>query len=79
MFVWLSVCVSHVFSVSDTYQAAVPGKAFTFSKGIWKSVYTVEVPVAAITHLVPQVFYTGEFPTSPLTDGHHAPFSVKGA
>jgi len=48
----------------------------TFSKGIWKSVYTVEVSSAAITAVVPQIFYSGEYPTSPLQDGSHGGFAV---
>jgi hypothetical protein len=49
----------------------------TFSKGIWKSVYTVEVSTAAITAVVPQIFYSGEYPTSPLQDGSHGGFEVQ--
>jgi beta-mannosidase len=51
----------------------------SFSKGIWRSVYTVAVAAraAAITHLVPQVYYDGAFPTSPLTDATHGGFTVK--
>ena len=48
----------------------------TFSKGIWKSVYLVEVSTAAITHVVPQVAYLGEYPTAPLQDGAHGGFGV---
>lgn len=48
----------------------------TFSKGIWKSVYTVEVSSAAITAVVPQVMYTGVHPTSPLKNGNFENFDV---
>jgi hypothetical protein len=65
--------------LSTTTQPGVPSSAFTFTKGIWKSVYTVAVSSAAITYVVPHVYYTGDFPTSPLSDGNHAPFSVVGA
>jgi hypothetical protein len=56
-------------------------QAYTFTKGIWKSVYLVSVSMAAITHLVPLVTYsaaTSAFPTQPLSDGNHAPFDVTG-
>ncbi len=64
---------------TNDFTPAVPGTATVFSKGIWKSVYTVAVSSAAITYVVPHVYYTGDFPTSPLSDGNHAPFSVVGA
>ena len=48
----------------------------TFSKGIWKSVYVVEVSSAALTHVVPQVHYLGDYPTTPLQDGTHGGFGV---
>lgn len=53
----------------------------TFSLGIWKSVYLVSVPAggAAITHVVPHVFYTGSHPVAPLAAGHHADFDVEVA
>ena len=47
-----------------------------FTKGIWKDVYLVAVVQAAITHVVPQVIYTGAYPTTRLVDGM-APFLVK--
>lgn len=50
--------------------------AATFTKGIWKSVYVVKVESAAISHLVPHVFYKGAYPTTPLRDGHHGGFEV---
>jgi len=62
---------------SDTYQESVPGLAHTFSKGIWKSVYLVTVSSVALTYVVPQVFYTGTYPTTPLIDGNHADFVVQ--
>ena len=49
----------------------------TFSKGIWKSVWLVTVGSAAITHVVPQIKYLGDFPTSALVDGKHGGFSVE--
>lgn len=39
--------------------------------------YTVEVSTAAITAVVPQIFYSGEYPTTPLQDGNHGGFSVQ--
>ena len=40
--------------------------AHTFSKGLWKSVYlaTVSPASAAITHMVPQIFYRGGNPST---------------
>ena len=51
--------------------------AFTFSKGIWKSVYLVYVSHAALTYVVPHVFYQGSYPTAPLSNKKHAPFLVQ--
>ena len=59
-------------------QAANPGKASTYSRGLWKSVYLVGVSTAAVTYTVPHVYYTGSFPVMPLADGAHAPFEVRG-
>ena len=49
-----------------------------FSLGVWKDVYIVPVApnAAAITHVVPAVTYTGEYPVEPLTDATAAPFRV---
>jgi len=47
-----------------------------FSKGITKSVYLTRVSSAAITALVPQVYYMGDYPTEALRDGQHAGFGV---
>eukprot|EP00039_Didymoeca_costata_P021562 m.2498 g.2498 ORF g.2498 m.2498 type:complete len:975 (-) comp2531_c0_seq1:113-3037(-) len=54
------------------------GPASTFSKGIWKSVYIVEVPQSsvAITHITPHTRYLGSYPTKPLEDGSHGGFDV---
>ena len=43
------------------YSNTTEGNASTFSKGLWKSVYVIGVNAgsAAITHMVPQIFYTG--------------------
>ena len=53
--------------------------ALTFSKGLWKSVYLATVGGAAITHLVPHVFYLGDYPAAPLLDGpgKHAGFELR--
>ena len=51
-------------------------QARTFSRGIWKSVYVVSVKEAAITHVVPQIFYLGDYPTEPLSDDSHGGFDV---
>jgi beta-mannosidase len=57
---------------------ATTGPASTFSKGVWKSVYIVEVPAAsaAITHVTPHTRYSGAYPVSPLEDGAHGGFTV---
>lgn len=61
---------------SDQTQSANPGNAHVLSKGIWKSVYTVDVSTAAITHVVPHTFYLGDYPVQPLQDGKHAGFRL---
>lgn len=40
------------------------------SKGIWKSVYLIDVPetTVALQHLQPRIYYNGSYPTAPLTD-----------
>ena len=48
----------------------------SFTKGIWKSVYTVQVANVAITAVVPQISYAGAYPTTPLVDGAHGGFDV---
>jgi beta-mannosidase len=60
------------------YSHTVQEGATTFSKGIWKSVYiaTVDKGSAAISHVVPHVFYKGAYPSKPLHDGQHAGFDV---
>jgi beta-galactosidase/beta-glucuronidase len=59
------------------YTTTSQGGAATFSKGIWKSVYIAEVASAAITHIVPQIFYKGAYPVVPLTEGDHGGFDVE--
>ena len=66
---------------SDTYSmgwgASGPQSTRSFTKGIWRSVYLVTVSSAAITYLVPQVFYDGAFPTAPISDAANGGFTVK--
>ena len=50
--------------------------ARTFSRGIWRSVYIVSVKDVAISHVVPQIFYSGVYPTEPLSDESHGGFDV---
>ena len=40
------------------------------SKGIWKSVYLIDIPEAtvALQHLQARIYYNGSYPTAPLTD-----------
>jgi len=59
---------------SNTFEAG--SQAHTFSKGLWKSVYLVSFSKAAITHIVPQIFYRGDYPVSRLDDTKHAGFDV---
>jgi beta-galactosidase/beta-glucuronidase len=58
------------------YTTTEQGGAATFSKGIWKNVYTTTVNSAAIVHMVPQIFYTGAYPATPLKDGSFSDFNV---
>ena len=46
----------------------------TFSRGIWKSVYLLDVPWLAVTHTVLHTEYRGQFPITPLVEGQHAGF-----
>jgi beta-mannosidase len=55
---------------------ATSGGTRTFTKGLWKSVSLVGVEAAAITHLVPLIYYNGTYPTSPLTDSTAGPWTV---
>jgi beta-galactosidase/beta-glucuronidase len=57
---------------TNTFQDKIP----TMTKGIWKSVSIVEVGSAAITAVVPQIFYSGDYPMAPLTDETHKGFAV---
>ena len=47
-------------------------------KGLWKSVYIVDVPssTVAITHMTPHTRYLGNYPTTTLRDGQHGGFGV---
>ena len=47
-----------------------------FSKGIFKSVYLVPASTIALTDFKPLVYYSGSYPTEPLTDVTAAPFTV---
>ena len=54
-----------------------PSGTATFSRGIWKSVYTVYVEDGlVVTDATPLVTYRGPFPTKPLSDGEHAGFTL---
>lgn len=59
------------------YTNTVQEGTTTFTKGIWKSVYTVHAQSAVIMHFVPHVFYQGGHPVAPLSDGSHAGFEVR--
>jgi hypothetical protein len=47
-----------------------------FSKGVWKGVALVASAPLLLTAIKPLVFYTGAYPSLPLTDATAAPFSV---
>jgi hypothetical protein len=47
-----------------------------FSKGIFKSVYLVPASTIAITDVKPLVYYSGAYPSEPLTEATAAPFTV---
>ena len=53
--------------------------AYTFSKGLVRSVYLAAVPAAAaaLVHVVPLVSYIGSYATAPLTDSEAGPWSVR--
>jgi hypothetical protein len=38
-------------------------------EGIWRSVYVADVSTVSIEHVVPQITYLGEYPTTPLSEG----------
>ena len=48
----------------------------TFGFAIWRSVYLLPVPDAAITQLIPHTFYAGGHPIALLEDENHAGFRV---
>lgn len=50
--------------------------ANAFTQGIWKSVYLAFISTTAIVHVVPQIKYTGNYPTAPLVDDRSTPFEV---
>ena len=66
------------YSMNTTmgFGASGPTTARYLTKGIVKSVYLVEVSTAAITHLVPHVFYNGAYPVTPLSDTNNGGFTV---
>ena len=47
-----------------------------FSRGIWKSVYLVQINWASIVDVTPVTKYMGDFPTVPLIDGRHGGFTL---
>ena len=49
-------------------------KLAAYTRGLWKSVYLLDVDWMAIRHTTVHVHYTGPFPTSPLQPGAHSPF-----
>lgn len=72
-------CPPQVFAVitlATTCAAVLCLTSTSLTQGIAKSVYLINVQSAAITHVVPQIRYTGAYPTAPLTDATAAPFNV---
>jgi hypothetical protein len=63
---------------SATAKHNTTGPAHSFTKGLWKSVYTTTVPLGsiAITHVTPHTKYAGAYPIAPLVDGAHGGFTV---
>jgi beta-galactosidase/beta-glucuronidase len=59
---------SNTFTVNGTH---------TFTKGIVRSVYLLPIANVAITYIVPQVFYLGARPTSPLSSSDAATFRLQ--
>jgi len=61
------------------YTNTAQGGSPTFTKGIWKSVSLVQVAAGsvAITDVVPQITYAGEYPVEPLADATHGGFDVR--
>jgi len=61
-------------SLNDT----VSGSSFTFSSGVWKSVYVLAAPpaTAVITAVTPLTKFLGPYPVGALVDGAHAGFTV---
>jgi len=58
---------------TNTAQDKIP----TFTKGIWKSVYVVDVGAVAITDMVPQISYAGkDYPTEPMKDNTVEPLDT---
>ena len=51
-------------------------KLAAYTRGIWKSVYLLDVDWLAITQMTAHVTYDGPFPTTPLQPGQHGPFTV---
>ena len=60
--------------VSQSYTRQ--SKLAAYTRGIWKSVYMLDVDWLAITHMTAHVTYMGAFPTAPLQPHQHEPFQV---
>ena len=70
---------SYTLSTSSaTAKHNTTGPAHSFTKGLWKSVYTTSVPLggAAITYVTPHTKYAGVYPVAPLVEGAHGGFTV---
>ena len=50
--------------------------AYTFSYGIWKSVYLLRMGDIVVNHITPQTYYLGDYPVQPLINGQHGDFLV---
>ena len=59
-------------SVSLTRQS----KLAAYTRGLWKSVYLVDVDGVAVRHMTAHTRYLGDFPASPLLPGQHGDFAI---
>jgi beta-mannosidase len=67
---------AYSYNSSMGQSADGPSLARTLSSGLWRSVYVISVRSSSITAISPLVYYTGAYPTAPLSDATAAPFNV---
>jgi hypothetical protein len=82
LFSYLSNCFNTSLSLLFFSSQAPYGTTFTntgahtMSKGIVRSVYLLPVAAVTITHVVPQIFYSGAYASAPLTEATTGDFAV---